>query len=92
MIRRRPSAFGETRGARCLIDTGRHVYTNWLSILSKHPQHPRLDPYSWNDRDIEYNADTCPRTLEILARTCTVEAAPELPGPAFKMFIKRLGG
>ncbi len=85
------AAFGETKGARCLIDTGRHVYTNWKSIISKHPQHPSLDPYSWNDRPIDYDHDTCPRTLEILARTCTVEVAPELPSPVFRVLMKRLG-
>lgn len=83
--------FGETKGARRLVDTGRHVYTNWQSILSKHPQHPRLDPYQWNDRDVSYDDDTCARTLEILARTCTVELAPELPTPAFQLLLKRLG-
>ena len=31
------------------------------------------------------------RTLEILARTCTIELAPELPGPVFSRLAKRFG-
>lgn len=85
------AAFGETKGARRLSDTGRHVYTNWQSILAKQSHHPKLNPYSWNDREIDYDETTCARTLAILERTCTVELAPELPGPAFSYFLKQLG-
>lgn len=88
----RAAAFGAVKGARRLSDTGRHVYTNWQSILSKHPQHPRLDPYAWNDREITYDDDTCARTLEILDRTCTVDLAPELPTKVFELLLRRWGG
>ena len=84
-------AFGRTKGARRLIDTGRHVYTNWQPILSRHPQHPSLDPYAWAEREIKQDEDSCPRTLEILARTCTIELAPEIPGPLFNKLSKRFG-
>lgn len=83
-------AFGQLKGARRLIDTGRHVYTNWQSILAKRSAHPRLDPYAWAHRPIEYEPDSCPETLDILARTCTVELAPELPTPAFRLVARRL--
>ncbi|HWM19730.1 MAG TPA: DegT/DnrJ/EryC1/StrS family aminotransferase [Ilumatobacteraceae bacterium] len=84
-------AFGRTKGARRLFDTGRHVYTNWQPILSRHPQHPRLDPYAWADRDVKHDDESCAKTLEILARTCTIELAPELPGPVFNQLAKRFG-
>lgn len=84
-------AFGRTKGARRLIDTGRHVYTNWQPIISRHPQHPRLDPYEWAERDIKHDEASCQRTLEILACTCTVELAPEIPGPVFNQLAKRFG-
>jgi dTDP-4-amino-4,6-dideoxygalactose transaminase len=83
--------FGRTKGARRLFDTGRHVYTNWQSLLAKRTHHPRLDPFAWAGREITYDADTCPRTLDLLARACTVEVAPELPAPVFRMFTKRMG-
>lgn len=82
--------FGAIRGARRLIDSGRHVYTNWQSILARNPVHPRLDPYSWAHREIELDDTTCRETLEIMARTCTFELAPEIPPVAFRQMLKRL--
>jgi dTDP-4-amino-4,6-dideoxygalactose transaminase len=87
---RAAEAFGERKGARRLIDTGRHVYTNWQSILAKRSFDPRLDPYSWAHRAIEYQRDDCPATLDILQRTCTIETAPELPTPAFRLAVMQL--
>jgi dTDP-4-amino-4,6-dideoxygalactose transaminase len=84
------AAFGNARGARRLIDTGRHVYTNWQPILTKRSAHPALDPYAWAHRKIEYGPDSCPQTLEILRRTCTFELAPELPTPIFRMLAGRI--
>ena len=84
------SAFGAGKGARRLIDTGRHVYTNWQSILAKRSAHPALDPYKWAHREIDYPLDGCPATLDILARSCTVELAPEIPTPAFRILARRM--
>ncbi|NMH96222.1 DegT/DnrJ/EryC1/StrS family aminotransferase [Pseudonocardia sp. K10HN5] len=84
------AAFGGRRGARRLIDTGRHVYTNWQSVLARNPHHPRLDPYAWAHREFDHGPRSCPETLGILARTCTVELAPELPTPAFRMLARGL--
>jgi dTDP-4-amino-4,6-dideoxygalactose transaminase len=83
--------FGAVRGARRLIDTGRHVYANWQSVLAKRSHHPKLDPHAWAHRTIDYSPDSCPATLDILARTCTVELAPELPTPAFRLLTRGLG-
>ena len=84
------SRFGQNRGARRLIDTGRHVYTNWQSIAARRTTHPALDPYAWAARPIDFDEHTCPRTLDILSRTCTVELAPEFPTPAFRLMTKRM--
>jgi dTDP-4-amino-4,6-dideoxygalactose transaminase len=84
-------AFGALRGARRLIDTGRHVYANWQSVLAKRAHHPRLDPHAWAHRTVDYTPDSCPATLDILARSCTVELAPEVPTPAFKLLTHGLG-
>jgi dTDP-4-amino-4,6-dideoxygalactose transaminase len=83
--------FGEVKGARRLIDTGRHLYPNWQSITSKQPSDPRRDPYASAARAIDYPPDACPETLEILARTCAVEVAPELPTAAFRVVLRRMG-
>jgi len=83
-------SFGDRKGARRLIDTGRHVYTNWQPILAKRSFDPRFDPYAWAHRSFDDEADACPATLDILARSCTVELAPELPTPAFRLAVRQL--
>ncbi|HEY4418166.1 MAG TPA: DegT/DnrJ/EryC1/StrS family aminotransferase [Pseudonocardia sp.] len=82
--------FGEVRGARRLIESGRHVYTNWQSVIAKRSFHPRFDPHAWAHREIDYGPDACPATLEILARTCSVELAPEVPTPAFRFLTRSM--
>lgn len=83
--------FGERRGARRLIDTGRHVYTHWQSIIAKRTMNQRFDPWAWGeDEQVDYAADSCPETLDVLAKTCTIELAPELPTAAFRYFVKRM--
>lgn len=82
--------FATLRGARRLADTGRHVYTNWRSVTGRGTRHPALDPHARAHRRIDYGPDACPRTLEILERTCAVELAPELPGPVFGVLARQL--
>lgn len=84
-------AFGETKGVRRLADTGRHNYTNWVSIRSGAHHHKALDPLQWVDSTPDYSDTSCPQTLDVLERTCTVELAPEIPEPAFKLLVRRLG-
>ena len=76
-------------GIHRLIDTGRHVYTNWASILDRRTYDERFDPYAWAHRPIEQDAGSCPGTLDILARTCSVSVKPEIPVVALKAIIRR---
>jgi dTDP-4-amino-4,6-dideoxygalactose transaminase len=69
--------FAKAPGVSRLIDTGRHVYTNWESVLARRSWHPKLDPYAWAQRPVE--APSCPQTLDILARTCSIKLLPDLP-------------
>ena len=84
------ASFGAARGAKRLIDSGRHVYTNWQTILAKRSAHPGMDPYAWAHRAVDYPVDSCPVTLDVLAHTCTVELAPEIPTPVFRQQVRRL--
>jgi len=68
------AATGVTR----LIDTGRHVYSNWQSILARRTFDDRVNP--WADCDIDY-VGSCPGTTRILERTCSVSTRPDLPMP-----------
>jgi dTDP-4-amino-4,6-dideoxygalactose transaminase len=80
---------GSRRGVQRLADTGRHLYPNWRSIHARTPVHPRLDPYAWAEREVDHGPGSCPNTLRILARSCAVELAPELPTPAFRVLARR---
>jgi hypothetical protein len=74
-------AFGQTRGAGRLIDTGRHVFTNWEAVRSKRWFHERMNPHQWARREISYRAEDYQATLDILARTCRVSLGARYPAP-----------
>ncbi|GGF54391.1 8-amino-3,8-dideoxy-alpha-D-manno-octulosonate transaminase [Azorhizobium oxalatiphilum] len=78
------------RGVERLIDTGRHVYTNWIPVMTRRTHNDRLNPYDWAQREIEYSEDTCPRSLDILARTCRVSLGPQFPEIASYAFARML--
>ncbi|KAA9009420.1 DegT/DnrJ/EryC1/StrS family aminotransferase [Histidinibacterium aquaticum] len=78
-------AFGQNRGVERLIETDRHVFTNWDAILSKRSFHPRMNPYQWANREIEYRIEDYDRTLDILRRTCRVALGAQFPMPVMRM-------
>jgi len=55
------------------IDSGLHVYTNWVPLLEQRSgHHPLLNPFAMpanRDCRLHISHDCCPRTLDILART-----------------------
>jgi dTDP-4-amino-4,6-dideoxygalactose transaminase len=71
--------FAQQPGVTRLIDTGRHVYTNWEPIVNRRTYDERVNP--WAGSDADYSSDACPRTLDILSRSCSVSVNPELPLP-----------
>lgn len=72
-------SFAKARGVERLIDTGRHVYTNWEVLFAKRSFHPKMDPYAWASREVEYTADMCQATLDILSRSCRISLGPGYP-------------
>jgi dTDP-4-amino-4,6-dideoxygalactose transaminase len=81
-------AFGNGPGVNLLINTGRHVYTNWQSVLAMRSAHPKLNPYNWARKGAEPRADSCPQTLDILGRTCNVKLLPEVPTLAYRAAVE----
>lgn len=62
-------------GAWIPIDTGRHIYTNWECVMERRgAHHPDRNPY--RDSTVSYSRDTCPATLDYLARTVFVPTKP----------------
>ena len=49
------------------IETDRHVYSNWESILKQRTHHPKLNPWKMARRKITQTRRSCPRTLDLLA-------------------------
>lgn len=82
------AAFAKAPGVNRLIDTGRHVYSNWLSVLSRRTQNDKLNPYNWAQREIDTSPTCCPETLEILARTCNIKLLPEYPTLLYRLPIE----
>ncbi len=54
------------------IDTDRHVYSNWQSILKQAVHHPKWNPWRMARRKIKQTANSCPQTLDILKRTVVI--------------------
>jgi dTDP-4-amino-4,6-dideoxygalactose transaminase len=81
--------FAENTGINCLIDTGRHIYTNWQSVLEKRSFHPRMNPYAWSNGSVGPAKADCPATLDILARTCSISVDPEVPITVLRRLVRR---
>jgi dTDP-4-amino-4,6-dideoxygalactose transaminase len=83
-------AFAKKAGVERLIDTGRHVYTNWVPVLTQGTFHERMNPYKWANREITYSADMCHQTLDILRRTCRVSLGAQFPVAMMRIRAKML--
>ena len=87
--RRRRRALRQNTGINRLIDTGRHIYTNWQSVLEKRSFHPRMNPYAWSNGSVGPAKADCPATLDILARTCSISVDPEVPVTVLRRLVRR---
>jgi dTDP-4-amino-4,6-dideoxygalactose transaminase len=79
-----------SRGITRLIDTGRHVYTNWESLQGWQPMHPKFDPYAWARASAKIGPESCPKTVEILSRTCLIPLRPEFPTVVYRTWLTRM--
>lgn len=70
--------FAREIGLLRLIDSGRHVYSNWASILGKRTFDDRVNP--WRGTEIDY-VDSCPNTTDILERSVHIATGPSSPLP-----------
>ncbi|MBP1872984.1 8-amino-3,8-dideoxy-alpha-D-manno-octulosonate transaminase [Ensifer adhaerens] len=78
------------RGVYRLYDSSRHVYSNWLPVLEQRTANPKMNPYAWTSRKIEYAPDMCPRSLDILKRTCRIGLGENYPLPLMTYFARRM--
>ena len=76
------------RGVLRLLDSGRHVYTNWEPIMARRSFHPRMNAWRWAERDIAYAENTCAGTLDLLSRTCSVTLGQQYPMTLMRQLAK----
>lgn len=55
-----------------------HVYAHWTPVLEKRTWTPDGGPWRWAQREIEYHAQMCPRSLELLGRAVHLDVSPLL--------------
>ncbi len=78
------------RGVWRLMDTSRHVFTNWAPILEKRAAHPRMNPFDWAEGALDYAPENYARTLDILSRTCMLSVGQQYPKPLMEFLAKRM--
>lgn len=73
-----------------LLDSSKHVYTNWEAIVAKRTFHPKMNPWAWAHREIDYSPDACARSLQVLGRACRVWLGQRYPAAIVKLAAKRI--
>ncbi|MCC6457047.1 MAG: DegT/DnrJ/EryC1/StrS family aminotransferase [Caldilineaceae bacterium] len=71
----------ENIGAGLLYERDRrdlHVYAHWTPILNKSTWGGNASPWTLAQREIEYDHDMCPRSLELLGRAVHLDVSPLL--------------
>jgi dTDP-4-amino-4,6-dideoxygalactose transaminase len=53
-----------------------HIYRHWTPIMAQRAWTPNGGPWRWAQRDIQYSADMCPRTLDLLGRAVHLNVNP----------------
>jgi dTDP-4-amino-4,6-dideoxygalactose transaminase len=68
----------EQIGASTLYDPDKidyHVYAHWAPILAQRTWTPEGGPWRWSE-PVEYSADMCPQTLDLLGRAVHLDVNP----------------
>jgi len=55
-----------------------HIYVHWLPIIERRTWTEQGGPWRWARRDIRYETDACPRTLDLLGRAVHLNVSPLL--------------
>lgn len=80
------------RGVQRIYDSSRHIFSFWQPILQQSVVHPRMNPYGWAARDIEYESNMCAASLDILKRTCRISLGENYPMPLMRYLTRRMAG
>lgn len=83
-------AFKKKHQLTPLIESGRHVYTNWEPLLEQRSFNPKMNPFNWTQRKIEYTKDMCTKTLEIISRSTNIPLPYEMTEKEVREFANKL--
>jgi dTDP-4-amino-4,6-dideoxygalactose transaminase len=84
------AAFAAEHKAGRLIDSGRHVYSNWEPLQNRSYYNAAWNPHKFAKRPVEYTKDMCPKTLDILCRTCSIGFNSTTPLDTFSEKLKAM--
>lgn len=84
--------FAKRPGARRLFDNSKHVYTEWHPILERRMSHPGLNPWSWAGHPESGATEACPRTLDLMRRSCAINPMMRVSMPAVHWLARQLAG
>jgi dTDP-4-amino-4,6-dideoxygalactose transaminase len=73
-----------------LIESGLHVYTNWDPLMEQRSFHPKMNPFNWTQRKVEYTKDMCAKTLEILSRSIQLPVSYKMNEKEIRDFAEKL--
>jgi len=65
-----------------------HAYPAWAPILRKRTWTAEGGPWRWHAGELEYGADDCPVTMDLLRRAVQVEISPALT----ETQVEQMGG
>ncbi len=71
----------ENIGAGVLYSPDRtdyHIYRHWIPVMDKTAWTAQGAPWCWARREIPYEPDMCPRTLDLLGRAVHIDVSPQL--------------
>jgi len=66
-------------GIERLIETSRHVYTNWVPVLTQRTFNERMNPFKMGKPGNQIYGRDVPNHLDILERTCRVSLGAQYP-------------
>lgn len=83
-------ARAQKRGVQRIHDSSRHIFSFWQPILEQRSVHPRMNPYAWTDRKIQYPPDMCAASLDILKRSCRISVGENYPQLLMRYMAHRM--
>lgn len=82
--------FKEKHQIAPLSESGRHIYTNWEPLLEKRSFNPKMNPFNWTQRKIEYTKDMCTKTLEIISCSANIPLPYKMAENEVRDFANKL--